>query len=119
MNWMHRKLCKSDGWARAVEGELMPWALAGVELGDEVLEIGPGFGVTTDVLIQKAATVTAIEVDGTSVAYLNDRFGGKVDVVHGDGAAMPLPDDGFSSAVCLTMLHHVPTRALQDQLFAE
>ena len=50
MNWFHRQVCRSGRWRRRVEGELLPWALQGVELGDDVLEIGPGPGVTTDVL---------------------------------------------------------------------
>jgi SAM-dependent methyltransferase len=32
---------------------------------------------------------------------------------------MELPDNIFSSAVCFTVLHHLPTPALQDRLFAE
>lgn len=32
---------------------------------------------------------------------------------------MPSPDGGFDVVVCFTMLHHVPTRAGQDRLFAE
>jgi ubiquinone/menaquinone biosynthesis C-methylase UbiE len=32
---------------------------------------------------------------------------------------MPFADEVFSSAVCFTMLHHVPSPALQDRLFAE
>jgi len=40
-------------------------------------------------------------------------------VVSGDGAAMPFPDGRFSSVVCFTMLHHIPSKALQDKLFAE
>ena len=32
---------------------------------------------------------------------------------------MDLPPDRFSGAVCLTMLHHVPSPAQQDQVFAE
>jgi ubiquinone/menaquinone biosynthesis C-methylase UbiE len=90
-----------------------------VDLGDEVLEIGPGFGVTTAVLMRRPGTLTALEVDEKSVGYLNGRFGDEVTVLHGDGAAMPLPDNGFSAACCFTMLHHVPSPQLQDRLFAE
>jgi SAM-dependent methyltransferase len=32
---------------------------------------------------------------------------------------MPFEDGRFSAAVCLTMLHHVPSPALQDTLLAE
>jgi ubiquinone/menaquinone biosynthesis C-methylase UbiE len=47
------------------------------------------------------------------------RPAGSVEIVTGDGADMPLPDGRFSAAVCFTMLHHVPSPALQDRLFAE
>lgn len=119
MNWIHRRLCKSDKWASTVEAFILPWALDGIDLGDEVLEIGPGFGVTTDLLRRRPGTLTALEVDESSVTYLNRRFDGEVTVMHGDGASMPLPDNGFSGACCFTMLHHVPSPELQDRLFAE
>ncbi len=32
---------------------------------------------------------------------------------------MPFPADSFSGAVCFTMLHQVPSPALQDKLLAE
>jgi len=32
---------------------------------------------------------------------------------------MSLSDSEFSSVVCFTMLHHVPTRQMQDGIFAE
>lgn len=32
---------------------------------------------------------------------------------------MPFPDASFSAAACFTMLHHVPSPAEQDRLFAE
>jgi len=119
MNWIHRKLCKSEKWARAVETSLLPWALDGVDLGADVLEIGPGFGVTTEVLARRPGRVTALEVDRSSVDYLHQRFADRVRVVHGDGALMPLPDNEFSAATCFTMLHHVPSPEQQDRLFAE
>jgi len=42
-----------------------------------------------------------------------------VTVVDGDATNMPFDDAEFTSAVSLTMLHHVPTPLLQDQLFRE
>jgi ubiquinone/menaquinone biosynthesis C-methylase UbiE len=32
---------------------------------------------------------------------------------------MPFPDGRFSAAACLTMLHHIPSPALQDAALAE
>ena len=119
MNWIHRRYCKSEKWASAVETWLMPWALDGIDLGDEILEIGPGFGVTTALLARRPGRVTALEVDRDSVGYLRQRFGSDIEVVHGDGALMPLEENSFSAATCFTMLHHVPSPQLQDRLFAE
>jgi SAM-dependent methyltransferase len=120
MNWFHRQVCRSGRWRRRLEKELLPWVLQGVELGDDVLEIGPGPGVTTDLLRGRTQRLTALEVDPAAAAALQNRLGGAgVRVVHGDGAAMPFADGSFSGVVSLTMLHHVPTAALQDRLLTE
>ncbi len=44
MNLCHRLCCSSDRWAKEVEDQLLPWVLADVDLGDNTLEIGPGYG---------------------------------------------------------------------------
>ena len=119
MNWFHRQVCRSGRWRRRVE-KLLPWALQGVELGEDVLEIGPGPGVTTDLLRGRTRRLTALEVDAAAAASLQTRLAGTgVRVVHGDGAAMPFATGSFSSVVAFTMLHHVPSAALQDRLLAE
>lgn len=41
---------------------LLPDALGGVSLGDNVLELGPGPGLTT-LLARTAPRVTAVEID--------------------------------------------------------
>jgi SAM-dependent methyltransferase len=120
MNWFHRQVCRSGQWRRRVEKELLPWALQGVELGDDVLEIGPGPGVTTDLLRGRTRRLTTLEVDAAAAIALQQRLNGSnVRVVHGDGAAMPFADASFSGVVAFTMLHHIPTAALQDRLLAE
>lgn len=119
VNRFHRRYCASQRWAEYVERDLLPWALQDVELGEDVLEIGPGLGVTTRLLSRGAPQLTAVEVDEGFVGRLRGEFGASVAVVHGDGAAMPLPADRFSAAVCFTMLHHVPSAEQQDAIFAE
>ena len=113
MNLVHRKLCASAWWARQV-GETLPGWLEGLKLGDDVLEIGPGFGATTRVLVDRVPTLTSLEIDESSVQGLRAQFGERVEIVHGDGTAMPFPDGRFSAVVCFTMLHHVPSAQLQD-----
>ncbi|HVW40793.1 MAG TPA: class I SAM-dependent methyltransferase [Amycolatopsis sp.] len=63
--------------------------------------------------------MTALEIDKRSTEMLRDQFGDRAEIVHGDGASMPFDDGTFSSVVCFTMMHHVPTPALQDAIFAE
>ena len=42
-----------------------------------------------------------------------------VTVLCGDATHIDLPAERFSAVVCLSMLHHVPTPALQDQVLHE
>ncbi|MBN9100868.1 MULTISPECIES: class I SAM-dependent methyltransferase [unclassified Pseudonocardia] len=118
MNLIHRRICSSPKWAAAVR-DRMPGFLAGTPLGDDVLEIGPGFGATTRAMVDHLPALTCVEIDPASVERLRAEFGDRVDVVLGDGAALPFPDGRFSAVVCFTMLHHVPSAQQQDALFAE
>ena len=120
MNEAHLEFCSSPEWARLVEDELLPWVLDGYELGDDLLEVGPGPGLTTDVLRRKAARVTAVELDLDLAGKLASRLAGSnVTVIAGDVTRLPFPADRFSAAACLTMLHHIPSPALQDAALAE
>jgi SAM-dependent methyltransferase len=120
MNKAHLELCSSEQWAEGVRKWIIPGALGGVDLGDHLLEVGPGPGRTTEVLQEMAPRLTAVEIDGDLARALGARLGGEaVRVVRGDGTRMPFPDGRFSAAVSFTMLHHVPTPALQDRLLAE
>jgi len=118
MNFLHRKLCSSKKWAAAV-ADILPNYLAAHELGEHVLEIGPGFGATTRILADGSRNLTALEVDKESAELLRAEFAGKAEIVHGDGAKMPFEDGTFSAVVCFTMMHHVPSPELQDAIFGE
>jgi ubiquinone/menaquinone biosynthesis C-methylase UbiE len=118
MNLIHRKICSSEKWAATVEERLAPW-LAQRDLGDDVLEIGPGFGATTKVLLDAVPKLTVLEIDPASTELLRAKYGDRAEVVEGSGAEMPFGDGRFSAVVCFTMLHHVPTKKLQDAIFTE
>jgi ubiquinone/menaquinone biosynthesis C-methylase UbiE len=119
MNRAHAVVCSSGWWARTVERELLPWGLSGLELGDDVLEIGPGFGATTSVLARQRGALTVVELTARYCEHLQRKLDDRVEVVHADATAMPFADGRFSSVVCFTMLHHVPSPELQDRLLAE
>ena len=120
MNRVHRWYCRSGHWQRVVQDQLLPWVLGDADLGAEVLEIGPGPGLTTDLLRRRVTALTALEIDPRLATALRRRTAGSnVAVVGGDATAMPFPDAHFSGAVSCTMLHHVPSTTLQDRLLAE
>jgi ubiquinone/menaquinone biosynthesis C-methylase UbiE len=120
MNERHLQLCASAEWAETVRDQILPWAVGARPLGDDVLEIGPGPGLTTDVLRTQVPRLTAVEVDDDLAAKLRQRLSGtNVEVINADGTALPFDDARFTGATCFTMLHHVPTSAQQDRLLAE
>lgn len=120
MNENHRQ-CGSDEWRTLMRETILPWALGDVDLGDDVVEVGPGYGATTDALAASVPKLTAVEIDAQLAAMLTDRFAKNdhVVIVRGDATALEFPDNRFSGAACFTMLHHLPTVSLQDLLFSE
>lgn len=120
MNEAHQK-CGSDEWRQAIREVILPWALDGTDLGDDVLEVGPGYGATTDVLSEAVPRLTSVEIDDQLATMLRERFAGvpSVEIVNGDATALQYANERFSGAASFTMLHHVPTAELQDRLFSE
>jgi SAM-dependent methyltransferase len=119
MNENH-DFCGSDVWRAMVREQIIPWALGDGVLGDDLLEVGPGFGATTDVFRERVARLTAVEIDPVLAARLTERLAGtNVTVVEGDATDLPFEADRFSGATCFSMLHHVPGIEPQDRLFAE
>ncbi len=119
MNGVHNVLCSSGWWARRAEFELIPFGLGGIDLGDDVLEIGPGFGATTRVLVERVGRVSVLELDARYCRRLRAELGDSVAVTQGDATGLPYPDGRFSSVLCFTMLHHIPSLDLQDRAFSE
>ncbi|MBF6558376.1 MAG: class I SAM-dependent methyltransferase [Acidimicrobiales bacterium] len=120
MNEAHLKLCSSVEWGDFVERDLLPWVLEGVDLGNEALEIGPGPGKTTDLLVTRVPQLTVVEADEQLAQDLAERMAGTpVTVIHADATRLPFESWRFDSVLALTMLHHVPSPKLQDRLFGE
>jgi 16S rRNA A1518/A1519 N6-dimethyltransferase RsmA/KsgA/DIM1 with predicted DNA glycosylase/AP lyase activity len=73
MNRLHRWYCQSSQWRHKVENEVLPWSLRGIDLGNDVLEVGPGPGLTTDWLRRPYKSVNCIEVDQQLARSLGQR----------------------------------------------
>jgi SAM-dependent methyltransferase len=112
--------CGSDQWRAHVREVSIPWALGDRDLGDDVLEVGPGYGATTDVFCERAGQLTAVEIDPDLARGLVERFDGtNVTVIEGDASSLGFESRRFTGATCFHMLHHVPSVELQDRIFAE
>ncbi len=119
MNQSHLTHLASPAWALTLRAELLPWLEQAADLGEDVLEIGPGPGLTTDLLLELTTRVTAIEIDPDLAAQLRTRLAdSRAEVIHGDVTALELEPNRFSAATCFSMLHHMDSPQAQDQLFA-
>jgi len=115
VNFLHHWLCRSDHWRKSLQ-QRVPWVLARHDLGPNVLELGPG----PDLLRLSIPHLTALELDPHLADLLRSRLAGSnVEVITGDATALPFPDEHFTAGVSLTMLHHVPSRDLQDRALRE
>ena len=120
MNLLHRWLCSSSRWKTVVERYALPWTLDGLDLGANVLEIGPGYGAATEILQKSVQQLTCLEIDNGLAKRLRRRIqDDHIEIICGDATAMTLRDESFDSAICFTMLHHVASAELQDRLLAE
>jgi SAM-dependent methyltransferase len=120
MNRGHRELCASERWGTHIRETLVPWTIGARDLGQSVLEVGPGPGLTTDVLRTRTRRVTAVESDPSTAAALARRMAGtNVIVVRADATDLPFRAARFSAGIAMTMLHHVPSVEAQDALLAE
>jgi ubiquinone/menaquinone biosynthesis C-methylase UbiE len=120
MNANHAKVCPSPEWAAFIQTDLLPGLTRDIDLGRRMLEIGPGPGATTDWLRQRVDELAVVEIDPDAAAALRVRFPeSNVEVLDGDASELPLEASSFDSVGSFTMLHHVPTVALQNRVLAE
>jgi SAM-dependent methyltransferase len=117
VNKHHTDLLGTAEWAAFLHEEILPVVTHGVDLGDDLLEIGPGPGAATDWLRHRVKRLVAVELDPEAAAALGERFAGtNVEAIAGDATTLPRMAESFDTVGMFTMLHHVPTRALQDAI---
>ena len=119
MNGNHA-LCATTEWADHIHREVLGSMLSEIDLGDQMLEVGPGPGAATEWLRKRVRRLIAVEVDPESAQRLATRYtASNVEVVTGDAASLAFDDASFDSVGTFTMLHHLPTVALQNQVLEE
>lgn len=120
MNENHQRLCPSDGWAEFLHTDVLPRVTASIDLGAELLEIGPGPGAATEWLRHRVRRLVAVELDPEAGDRLRERFAGtNVEVVTANATRLDFDDASFDAVACFTMFHHVQTLAGQHAVLAE
>jgi len=61
---------------------------ANISQDDVVLEIGPGLGILTKLLAEKAKKVIAVEIDEYLISNLRKSIPNNVDLIHGDAVKL-------------------------------
>src|SRR5207247_9469583 len=91
---------------------------ANVGASDVVLEIGPGLGVLTRRLVERARRVIAIEADRRFAAYLRESLP-DVEVIEGDALRVEWPAfDVLASNLPYKISSPIPVRLLEERLDA-
>ena len=73
-----------------IDGERLSACVRRMTLADNVIEIGPGLGGLTELLLETGALVTAVDKDETMAAFLFDSFShANLSILHGDALKYP------------------------------
>lgn len=96
-------------------------AVTGLDPGATVVEIGPGLGALTSVLLAKDLRLIALEKDRGLCVFLRDHFSaeiarGNLDLREGDALEM-LPDLGLApQVICGNLPYYISTPLLMECL---
>jgi SAM-dependent methyltransferase len=111
MSAVERAMCRSTPWRVLTRRVVFPWALDGVTLAGDVLELGSGSGTVAAEFLRGFPSIrlTATDVDPAMVESARHRltpFGDRVEVRQADATALPFAAASFDSVVSFIMLHH-------------
>lgn len=59
---------------------------------DRLLEVGPGFGILTDRLVNIGSELTCIELDVKLAEHIRSTYGSRLSLIEGDAVKVPFPD---------------------------
>ena len=64
---------------------------AEIEKDDKILEVGPGLGILTNILVERSDDVTCIELDDTLAEFIGEKYSDKVKLIHEDAMKVDFP----------------------------
>lgn len=110
MSSLEAWFCRSAPW-RLVSRRVLAWAMQGLPLSGDILEIGSGSGAMAEELMRMHPSVrlTATDHDPTMVETARARLGAipQVTVRQADAVNLPFDGNAFDAVLSFLMLHHV------------
>lgn len=85
--------------------------------GDSVVEIGPGKGALTALLLQTLPHLTAIELDNDLAPLLQEQFGEKISIIHNDILNVSLTELREQIGTPLRLIGNIPYNITTPILF--
>lgn len=85
--------------------------------GDCVVEIGPGKGALTALLLDTLPHITAIELDDDLAPLLQEQFGEKITIIHQSILDVSLPDLQVQTGKQLRLIGNIPYNITTPILF--
>jgi 16S rRNA (adenine1518-N6/adenine1519-N6)-dimethyltransferase len=76
--------------------------------GEAILEIGPGEGALTEMLVESGCRLVVVEFDTSLAAKLRDRYGTRIEVIEGDFLATDLHALGGGGEGKLRVIGNIP-----------
>lgn len=112
MSAIAKAVCTSLPYRALARWVLLPWALQGLRLRGQALEIGSGSGAMAAQLLRQfpQLRLVATDYDADMVATATRRlapFGDRATAQRVDAAALPFADGRFDAVLSFAMLHHV------------
>lgn len=96
----------------------------GIKKGDRVLDVGCGNAVLYDCLASKSIDYIGLDLSGNLLKLAKKRIpklgrNQKVKLVKGNIINLPFEDQLFDWVLALAVLHHIPSKELQEQSVKE
>lgn len=88
-----------------------------VQRGETIVEIGPGEGALTELLVGQTEHLTVIEIDARAIELLRDRFGPSLHIVHDDVLNVRLTSVLAEPGVKARVLGNIPYNITSEVLF--
>ena len=113
------KPSRSLGQNFCVDGERLKACVDQLPLGEEpVIEIGPGLGGLTELLLDRNCIVTAVEKDEKMAAFLPESFAGKqLAVQNADALRFDFGSQGHPFSVVGNLPYYITTSLCERVLF--